>query len=151
MENKVNILFGPPKYGKERMTISFFFNLPGKHIVCGGTTANLVSDYLKKPLTVDLVYYRDDVPPVGEIEGVDLVTEGILTLTRVKEMLINGETPGKDAASLIYTMLCAAEEICFVCGALTDEKKLLLAEIVTRLQKRSQKVTVLNGTSLSER
>ena len=151
MENKVNILFGPPKYGKERMILSFFFNLPGKHIVCGGTTANVVSDYLKKPLTVDIVYYREDVPPVGEIEGVDLVTEGILTLTRVKEMLVNDECPKGDAASLIYTMLCDAEEICFVCGSLTEEKKLLLAELVACLQKRAQKVTVLNGTSLSER
>ncbi len=133
------------------MTISFFFNLPGKHIVCGGTTANLVADYLNKSLTVDLVYYRDDVPPVGKMEGVDLVTEGILTLTRVKEMLIKRERTGRDAASLVYSMLCAAEEICFVCGVLSDEKKLLLAEIVACLQKESKKVTVLNGTSLSER
>ena len=151
MGNKVNILFGPPKYGKERMTISFFFNLPGKHIVCGGTTANLVSDYLKKQLTVDLDYERDDVPPVGMMEGVDLVTEGILTLTRVKEMLDKNETPGRDAASLIYKMLCAAEEICFVCGVLTEEKKTLLTGVVALLQKRSKSVTVLNGDSLPDR
>ena len=151
MENKVNILFGPPKYGKERMILSFFFNLPGKHIVCGGTTVNLVSDYLKKPLTVDLTYHRDDVPPVGKMDGVDLVTEGFLTLTRLKEMLINGETPERDAASLIYKEISAADEICFVCGELSEEKKILLAEIVARLQKRTQKATVLNGTSLSER
>ena len=151
MENIINILFGPPKHGKERMTISFFFNLPGKHIVCGGTTANLVSDYLKKPLTVDLVYYRDDVPPVGKMEGVDLVTEGILTLTRVKEMLIEDEAPAGDAASLIYKMLCAAEEICFVCGVLTEEKKTLLTGVVALLQKRSKSVTVLNGDSLPDR
>ena len=151
MENKVNILFGPPKYGKERMVLSFFFNLPGKHIVCGGTTANLVSDYLEKPLTVDLVYHREDVPPVGKIEGVDLITEGILTLTRVKEMLINGETPAGDAASLIYNMLCAADEICFLCGVLTDEKKLLLDGIANCLQKRRQKMTVIYGNDLSKR
>ncbi len=151
MANQVNILFGPAKYGKERMILSFFFNLPGKSIVCGGTTVNLVADYLKKPLTVDLVYYREDVPPVGNIDGVDLVTEGVLTLTRVKDMLINDAPPGEDAASLVYTMLCAAEEICFVCGVLTAEKKLLLADIVARLQKKSKKVTVLNGESLSER
>ena len=71
--------------------------------------------------------------------------------TRLKEMLINGETPERDAASLIYKEISAADEICFVCGELTEEKKILLAEIVARLQKRSQKASVLNGTSLSER
>ena len=140
MKKTLNILFGPPKYGKERMVLSFFFNLPGKHIVCGGTTANIVSDYFKKPLTVDLFYVRNDVPPAGRIEGVDLVTEGLLTLKRVKGMFSSGETPDKDAASAIYREMTQADEINFVCGVLTDEKKELINQLLSLLEDMGKKV-----------
>lgn len=81
----MNILFGPPanRDDSDRM-LGLFFSKEGKHIICGGTTATIVSEWLHKPLISKLNYHKgDDLPPVGELEGVDLVTEGVLTMSRV--------------------------------------------------------------------
>lgn len=80
----MNILFGPPsnRDDSNRM-MSLFFSKKGKHIVCGGTTSNIAAKYLRKPLRASLSYAESDVPPMGEIEGVDLVTEGVITINKV--------------------------------------------------------------------
>ena len=82
----MNILFGPP-YNRDdcdRM-MSLFFSKAGKHIVCGGTTASVAAKYLGKKVTTSLKFERSDVPPISEIEGVDLVTEGVITINKVVE------------------------------------------------------------------
>jgi len=82
----------------------------------GGTTANIVSKKLDMPIEIDLVNYTKDVPPQGYMEGVDLVTEGLLTLNKVKEILQNhyemldkGLVPtyikGRDGASNLARIL----------------------------------------------
>lgn len=82
----MNILFGPPsnRDDSERM-MSLFFSKEGKHIVCGGTTSTIAARYLGKPLKASLNFERSDVPPIAEIEGVDLVTEGVITMNKVVE------------------------------------------------------------------
>ena len=82
----MNILFGPPSNRDDvgRM-MSLFFSKEGKHIICGGTTASIASKFLNKPLKASLNFERSDIPPTGEIEGVDLVTEGVITVNRVLE------------------------------------------------------------------
>lgn len=82
----MNILFGPPENRDDcgRM-MSLFFSKEGKHIICGGTTSTIASKWLKKPLKTNLSFERSDIPPTAEIEGVDLVTEGVITLNRVIE------------------------------------------------------------------
>lgn len=111
----VNILFGPPRNRDDcdRM-MSLFFSKEGKHIVCGGTTSSIVSKYLGKPVRASLKYERSDVPPIAEIEGVDLVTEGVITINKVIEYAKDAlganelyEIWGykRDGASLICRML----------------------------------------------
>ena len=56
-------------------------------IVCGGTTSKIVSNYTRSPVHVDLTTATTEIPPIARIEGLDLVTEGIVTLTRVRDML----------------------------------------------------------------
>ena len=82
----VNILFGPPRDPDDcdRM-MSLFFSKEGKHIVCGGTTSTIAAKYLGKPLRASLSFGNSDVPPIAEIEGVDLVTEGVITINKVIE------------------------------------------------------------------
>ena len=82
----MNILFGPPsnRDDAERM-MSLFFSKEGKHIICGGTTSSIASKYLGKPVKASLCFERSDVPPIAEIEGVDLVTEGVITMNKVVE------------------------------------------------------------------
>ena len=82
----MNILFGPPSNRDDcdRM-MSLFFSKEGKHIICGGTTSSIAAKYLGKPLKASLNFERSDLPPIAEIEGVDLVTEGVITMNRVIE------------------------------------------------------------------
>jgi len=80
----VNLLIGPPKnkFDNERM-FSLFFAKMGKKVVCGGTTSQLVANYLNKDLEVSLDYLNPSIPPMAKIEGVDLVTEGVITINQV--------------------------------------------------------------------
>ena len=111
----VNILFGPPRNRDDcdRM-MSLFFSKEGKHIVCGGTTSSIAAKYLGKPIKTSLSFERSDVPPIAEIEGVDLVTEGVITINKVieyaKDALGKNELYSqwgfnRDGASLICRML----------------------------------------------
>ncbi len=111
----VNILFGPPRNRDDcdRM-MSLFFSKEGKHIVCGGTTSSIAAAYLGKTVKASLSFERGDVPPIAEIEGVDLVTEGVITINKVieyaKDVLDKNEfyekwTLKKDGASLICQLL----------------------------------------------
>ncbi len=82
----VNILFGPPSNRDDcNRMMALFFGKEGKHIVCGGTTSSIVSKYLGKPIKASLNFHGSDVPPIAEIEGVDLVTEGVITVNKVLE------------------------------------------------------------------
>ncbi len=111
----INILFGPPsdKNDCNRM-MALFFAKEGKHIVCGGTTSSIVAKYLKKPLLASLKFENSNIPPTASIEGVDLVTEGVITINKVVEYAKDyvGENKlyddwcfKQDAASLISRLL----------------------------------------------
>ena len=58
-----------------------------KRIVCGGTSATIVSRVLKRPLDVSMDYVDPDIPPIAYMKGIELVTEGVLTLNRVIQLL----------------------------------------------------------------
>ena len=123
----VNILFGPPRNrdDNDRM-MSLFFSKEGKHIICGGTTSSIAARYLGKEVKASLSFERSDVPPIAEIEGVDLVTEGVITISKVieyaKDALDKNELYEKwsfqrDGASLICRLLFEeATEINFYVG-----------------------------------
>ena len=111
----MNLLFGPPanRDDCDRM-MSLFFSKQGKHIVCGGTTSSIVAKYLNKPIKASLSFFASDVPPTAEIEGVDLVTEGVITINKVLEYARDALKDnslyekwgfGRDGASLICRML----------------------------------------------
>lgn len=80
----MNVLFGPPanRDDCERM-MSLFFSKEGKHIICGGTTASIAAKYLGKTVYPVNSAEESGVPPVSSLEGADLVTEGVVTLSRV--------------------------------------------------------------------
>ena len=111
----MNILFGPPsnRDDADRM-MALFFSKRGKHIVCGGTTSSIAAKYLGKPIEASLDFANSDLPPIAMIEGVDLVTEGVITVNRVLEYARDylGENKNyehwsfeRDGASLISRML----------------------------------------------
>ena len=111
----MNMLFGPPanRDDADRM-MSLFFSKEGKHIICGGTTSSIAAKFLRKPLRASLNFEQSDIPPIAELEGVDLVTEGVITVNRVVEYANDylGENKHyehwsfkKDGASLICRLL----------------------------------------------
>ncbi|MBQ8787153.1 MAG: SpoIIE family protein phosphatase [Oscillospiraceae bacterium] len=111
----MNMLFGPPsnRSDGDRM-MSLFFSKEGKHIICGGTTSSIAAKYLGKTLKPSLNFERSDIPPIAELEGVDLVTEGVITVNRVleyaKDYLDKNESYEqwsfkRDGASLISRLL----------------------------------------------
>ena len=111
----MNILFGPPSNRDDcNRMMSLFFSKEGKHIICGGTTSSIAAKYLGKPVKASLNFVRSDVPPIAEIEGVDLVTEGVITVNKVVEYAKDaiGENKlyekwgfGHDGASMICRLL----------------------------------------------
>lgn len=111
----VNLMIGPPlsKEDDDRI-MKLFFSKEGKRIVCGGTTSNLVSAYLDQPIKTEINYADPTIPPMGSIKGVDLVTEGVITIGRVLEIARKYSSASdlsifwknkKDAASQICEML----------------------------------------------
>lgn len=84
--NPMNILFGPPSNRDDcNKMMSLFFSKEGKHIVCGGTTSSIAAKYLGKEVRTTLNFESKEIPPIAEIDGVDLVTEGVITVNKVVE------------------------------------------------------------------
>ncbi len=111
----MNLIIGPPSnHNDADKMMSLFFAKEGKHIVCGGTTSHIAADYLGKELKASLHFDDSGVPPMAEIEGVDLVTEGIITINKVLHYakdyfadnnLYSEWSVRKDAASRISRLL----------------------------------------------
>jgi hypothetical protein len=118
----VTVLTGPPieKEDDERI-VEILMSTPGRKVICGGTTANLVARQLGQGITVDLATGTEDVPASGRIEGIDLVTEGMLTLTRALEILRADEPNEKlklnvDGASRLVVILREADQVRVLVG-----------------------------------
>lgn len=80
----VNLVIGPPAdKSQDQAMLNLFFAKEGEKIICGGTTAALAADFLGKMLIPTSDYTDPEVPPVSRIEGVDLVTEGVVTISKV--------------------------------------------------------------------
>ncbi len=111
----MNLLFGPPWNPDDvNRMMSLFFSKEGKHIICGGTTSTLAAEYLGKPVVPNLTSERSDIPPTASLKGVDLVTEGVITINRVVEYARDYLTDNvqyehwnfrRDGASLICQLL----------------------------------------------
>ncbi len=83
----MNLMIGPPQNPNDVLKMmSLFFSKEGKHIVSGGTTSTLAAEFLGKPLTPSTPLYIDPrIPPTATVEGIDLVTEGVITINKVLE------------------------------------------------------------------
>lgn len=123
----MSLMIGPPSNPQDLKKMhTLFFAKEGKHIICGGTTSKLAAEYLGKPVVPCLDYFDPDIPPIAKIEGVDLVTEGVVTMTKVLEyadeylngtISINDLSMRKDGASRAAHMLFEeATDISFYVG-----------------------------------
>ncbi len=111
----MNLLFGPPSNRDDcDKMMSLFFSKEGKHIVSGGTTSSIAARFLGKTVRTEIDFLDPDIPPIAHIEGVELVTEGVITINRVleyaKDYLADNQSYKqwsykRDGASLISRLL----------------------------------------------
>ena len=163
-KNIVNIMVGPPADREDdRSYFETFFQKEGMHVVCGGTTAKLVADYLQTEVAGLPDSGTEEVPAMSEIKGIDLVTEGLLTLEKLVDYYddfqedrtyFNQIIKKKDGAAELFRVLFAeATEINFFFGnALNDnytslhidreKKKKMALELIDHLKAEGKKVKI---------
>ncbi len=114
------ICSGPPyDKNKDRELAETVSAFAGKKIICGGTTAEIVSRELKIPVEDTLEFDDPDLPPLSFMKGIDLVTEGILTLSKTSEILdkYGPQTDlGKGPADRIVRQILDSDEIHLLTG-----------------------------------
>ena len=113
-----SLIFTGPPYHQEKDSYfaKFFMDFKGKKAISGGTTANIISRELNIPVIAKLSMNTGKLPGLSEMKGVDLVTEGILTLTKTLEYLENGKSEENAAKTLMEFML-DSDVIYFLVGA----------------------------------
>ncbi len=111
---------GPPyEKSKDSELASTVKSFRGKKILCGGTTADIVSRELDIQVKDTLEFEDPDLPPISYMDGIDLVTEGILTLSKTAELLEKYDQStqlGKGPADLIVKQLLESDEIHLLTG-----------------------------------
>ncbi|MGA2635456.1 MAG: SpoIIE family protein phosphatase [Terracidiphilus sp.] len=97
----------------------------GRKVICGGTTANIISRLLDRPIQIDMrQQLNPKVPPSARMEGFDLVTEGTLTLGEVARLLEEGFAPEdmkSNAAVKLASMLLDSDIVKFAVGTRINE------------------------------
>ena len=118
-EPRTSLIFtGPPfNQKKDSEYAQLFKDFSGKKAICGGTTANLISRELNLPITMDKEISIGKLPSCSYMDGVDLVTEGILTLTEALERLEDGKWDIDNAAGKLIEFLLDSDCINFMVGA----------------------------------
>ena len=111
------IFTGPPYHNeKDNYYAQTFIDFKGKKAIAGGTTANIISRELNLPIKSDISMCMGKLPGLSKMDGVDLVTEGILTLTRTLEYL-ESENCENDAAKTLMDFMLESDCINFLVGA----------------------------------
>lgn len=118
------ICTGPPyEKSKDAQLAKQVAEFKGKKIVCGGTTAGIVSRELGVPIKVEMNITDSELPPISYIDNIDLVTEGILTLGKVYRLL----KKHKQDSSMRYGP----------------------ADRIVRVLLESDKIFIVNGTKIN--
>lgn len=116
------VLSGPPfDSSRDGEYARMLLNGYERKIVCGGTTAQIVGRELEREIEVDMSTIGNGLPPSSKVKGVDLVTEGILTLTQAAQYLENGDAPENDPAGVLVRALLESDNIKFVIGTRINE------------------------------
>lgn len=122
------IFSGPPlDVTKDEEYAEQLLSFAGRKIICGGTTGNIVANYMGETIEMDIMTMSKELPPIGKLKEVDLVTEGILTISKAKEVLIKcncdiTRLPTiKNGAVLLAREILEADSIYFLIGQQINE------------------------------
>jgi|YNPMSStandDraft_2_1061718.scaffolds.fasta_scaffold00866_6 hypothetical protein len=121
--NALMIFSGPPiDDGHDYVYVDLLLAFEGRKAVCGGTTANIVASFLKTSVETRLDTMRPDIPAIGKLPGIDLVTEGILTMAAALELLRSSKGSlenipfDENGAYLLTREMLNADSITFLVG-----------------------------------
>lgn len=133
----------------------------GSKVICGGTTGSIIAREWGSDIKVDLKNLDPEIPPYGRLQGVDLVTEGIITLSKTLEALKDEETRKnfsgrKNAVSLLAQIFLESDSIKFLVGKALNPahqnpdlplnlalKMQVVKEIAETLEEKGKKVEML--------
>jgi hypothetical protein len=157
----VTVAVGPPKLkDDDAVLMQKLREENGKKVICGGTTGTIVAKFLQHKITVDISNMDPEIPPTGYLPGVDLVTEGIITLSKTLEYLktvhFPEEIPPKqNGATSLTKLLLEGDQIRFLVGRAINPahqnpdlplslglKLQVVSEITNILTNLGKKVTV---------
>jgi hypothetical protein len=118
------VITGPP-FSKERdrELAQLVLRFEGRKAICGGTTANIVSRLLDRPVHCNVERLDPEIPPAARMHGIDLITEGTMTLARVAEMLECGgkEPSANNPARDLFNLMLQSDIVQFVVGTRINE------------------------------
>lgn len=125
--HSVNVMVGPATNpDDDEKMMALFFSSKGDHVVCGGTSSKVAARFLHREVITSLDYPDVHIPPISHIEGVDLCTEGVITLNKAVEIALDYLGPNteyfdwsfrQDGASLLAkTLFEEATDINFFVG-----------------------------------
>lgn len=160
--NPLIIFTGPPlDRHKDELYVERFLNFKGRKVLCGGTTGNIVANHLGEMIEMDLTTIRKDLPPIGTLSYVDLVTEGILTISKATEYIRNcsGDLSrlhfDNNGAYLLAKEILQADSVHFLVGQSINEfyqnpllpknisiRRNLIEELVQFLRGKQREVTI---------
>ncbi|MCL0034445.1 SpoIIE family protein phosphatase [Dehalococcoidia bacterium] len=161
------ILTGPPSDPKlDGLAVSKLMSSDGIKVICGGTTAQMAARELGQKLVVEWQapgqHSRSSpskIPPIARLEGVDLVSEGVLTLSTAAERLRTAETihdlpAAQDAGTRLARILLEADDIHFIVGDAINPQQLAdvvrgkpmrqiyLEEVIEQLKRRNKLISI---------
>lgn len=150
------VITGPPFSQSRDWELADLANgFPGRKVICGGTTANILCRALESRIEMDLSEYDPEIPPAARMAGFDLITEGTLTLGRVAAMLETGTAPVSlrpNAATRLTSMLLESDIVHFAVGTRVNQahqdpnipveldlRRNIVSRIASVLEKRQHK------------
>lgn len=122
---RTTVAVGPPQKKEDDANIvRLIMEEPGRKVVCGGTTGTIVARAIGEEIEVDLDQINPEVPPAGRLKGIDLVTEGIITLSKTLELLKaepiqTADLPSpqqENAATMLTRLLLDSDQVKFLVG-----------------------------------
>ncbi len=121
---RLRLLTGPPfKKDNDSEYANYVVNFEGRTIICGGTTAQILARELNREIKTHLFMRNNGLPPTSEMEGVSMITEGILTLTEVARCMEN-TVPQQEMAPAVKDMInmfMESDVIEFIVGTKVNE------------------------------
>ncbi|OCR00414.1 serine/threonine protein phosphatase [Oscillatoriales cyanobacterium USR001] len=161
-KNPLMIFTGPPiEKSEDSLYVERLLKFEGRKVICGGTTGNIIAKYLGETVEMDISTMRKDLPPIGKLKEIDLVTEGILTISKAIEILrscncdISRLPSDQNGAVLLAREILEADSILFLVGQKINEfyqnpllpknisiRRSLVEELVKLLREQQKEVSL---------